>query len=434
MRVEVFHVGDGDCLLLSSTRTDRNGNEVEYRILADGGRKQPFRDHAREEIYGLDALDLVYVSHIDDDHISGILGMIEDLVVWRVHHHRHARGEPSPRPSFPEPPRIKEIWHNSLFELVGDELEPRIEASLAATAATFANATLPALSDLAASCQNLATGERSSMELSRRISTRQLDIARNRPRNELMHTESSRYRRIGPFTIRIIGPQQSALEALRLRWEKWLTENGDMLKRLQAEILDDEERLSAAEASTRSTPGISTALGDGTITEPNLASLMLLVQDQAGPTVLLTGDGSSEDILAGLRHHGKLDDDDRIHVDLLKVQHHAAEANVTREFVERVTADHYVFCGNGAHHNPEKTVVAALAEARLGVDRDQALGPASDFTFWFSSSKDTPGLQGRRVAHMTEIENLVESIAADHDREGRFHRRFLRQRPLVIDL
>ncbi len=51
--------------------------------------------------------------------------------------------------------------------------------------------------------------------------------------------------------------------------------------------------------------------------------------------------------------------------DSLKVQHHGASANVTSDFARRVTANHYLFCGNGAHHNPELEVVKAFAEARL---------------------------------------------------------------------
>ena len=88
--------------------------------------------------------------------------------------------------------------------------------------------------------------------------------------------------------------------------------------------------------------------------------------------MLLTGDGVSQEILDGLARHGKLDANGRIHVNVLKVQHHGALANVEADFVKRVTADHYVFCGNGAHHNPEIEVVEAFAKARLtGIDGER---------------------------------------------------------------
>jgi hypothetical protein len=435
MRVRAFHVGDGDCVLLSATRTTGDGGERTHHILVDGGRKSAFQDNARDELYELDQIDLVCVSHIDDDHISGVLGLIEDAVAWRVHRHREARGRPTRRPSWPEPPAVREIWHNSLFELVGDELEPLIESSLATTSAALAGVGPPALREYAAWCDNLASGERSSMELSRRISDRQLGIPRNRPRNRLMDVENGNYRRIGPFTIRIIGPDRTAIDRLATEWTEWLAANQRQLRELQSEMLADEGHL-AESMTAGAADGLGTGLGDGVedVTPPNLASLMLLVQESGGgPTVLLTGDGTSEDILAGLGHYGKLDDDGRIHVDLLKVQHHGAEANVTSDFVDRVTADHYLFCGNGGHHNPEPSVVEALAAARLGVGRDR-VGPDRPFHFWFTSSRATPGLSQNRKQHMTGLEELVDAMADQHDPDDRFAWTFLRRGGLTIDL
>jgi hypothetical protein len=52
------------------------------------------------------------------------------------------------------------------------------------------------------------------------------------------------------------------------------------------------------------------------------------------------------------------------HVDVLKVQHHGSDRNVTPEFFTRVTADHYVFSGNGQHGNPERNTLQMLADAR----------------------------------------------------------------------
>jgi beta-lactamase superfamily II metal-dependent hydrolase len=55
-----------------------------------------------------------------------------------------------------------------------------------------------------------------------------------------------------------------------------------------------------------------------------------------------------------------------LHVDVLKVQHHVAEFNIDEEFCRRITARHYVFCGNGEHENPDLDVVDAILNSRLG--------------------------------------------------------------------
>lgn len=432
MRVTFFHVGDGDCVLLTAT-TDDDGCERDHNILIDGGRKTQFREHARPELYQLDHIDLVCVSHIDDDHISGIVAMIDDAVRWRVHRYLEASDRRSRKPRFPEPPVIDEIWHNSLYELVGDALEPAIDASLTNTAAALGGSGSAALRRHAARCENLANGERSSMELSRRISSRQLGIPRNRPRNQVMAIDGSSIRRVGPFTIRIIGPTVEAVADLERTWAAWLRANTDMLKDLRSRMLEDEERLTDAMGGSAEA-SVATGLGDGSITAPNLASLMLLVQERdGGPTVLLTGDGSSQDILHGLDRQGRLAPDGTLHVDVLKVQHHGAEANVTTDFVDRVTANHYLFCGNGAHHNPERSVVEAMAKARLGVDQP-AVGPDQPFNFWFSSSPSTPGLTDRRKYHMGEIRDLVSDLARDHDPTDRFTSTFLDAGSATIEL
>jgi hypothetical protein len=71
-----------------------------------------------------------------------------------------------------------------------------------------------------------------------------------------------------------------------------------------------------------------------------------------------------------------------------------------------VTADHYIFCGNGAHSNPEMEVVEAFARIRL----DE---PGRPFKFWFTSSSRTSGLSEERRAHMEAIEALVDRLVAE---------------------
>jgi hypothetical protein len=144
---------------------------------------------------------------------------------------------------------------------------------------------------------------------------------------------------------------------------------------------------------------------------------MLLV-DEGGKSVLLTGDGHSADILAGLDRLGRLDSQGRLHVDVLKVQHHGSEHNVTESFFRDITADHYLFCANGAHHNPDLAVLEALIDQRLAVDDGRR------FKLWFNSSAalaSRPSYQ----EHMRKVETLVAKRAGKS--RGRLKVRFLRR-------
>jgi hypothetical protein len=140
---------------------------------------------------------------------------------------------------------------------------------------------------------------------------------------------------------------------------------------------------------------------------------MLLVEEN-GKSVLLTGDGHHADILKGLAQAGKLSSQGGLHVDVLKVQHHGSEHNLDEPFARKVTADHYIFCADGEHENPDARVVRAILDSRLGPQSKRSTNPEATrpFAFHFnSSSTATEGTDNR--AHMRGIERQVSNAAAN---------------------
>ena len=87
-------------------------------------------------------------------------------------------------------------------------------------------------------------------------------------------------------------------------------------------------------------------------------------RDAGGKSILLTGDARGDKILEGLETIGALEPGKTMHVDVLKVPHHGSSNNLTRNFFERITADHYVFSGDGEHGNPEREAFEMLFKAR----------------------------------------------------------------------
>ena len=424
MRLTAFHSADGDCLLLTS------GEAVPRRVLIDGGRKGSYEDNTRAFLGDLreagDKLDLICVSHIDDDHITGILRLVEDEIEWRAFEFLHSEDPAAAEPKAPRPPEVAEVWHNGLFSLVGDELGDVAENVIAMVATVLAGSPQAELRDRAAELDDIVTGERSSMELSRRLSPEQLAIPLNAPASGALLRRGSGTNPaaeqlvLGALQISLLGPSAGDIDALRTDWQEWIDANRTALEELHEKMLADEERLGALSSRLVANPMLDTALGQGLsgVTPANLASIMLLVEEGAH-SVLLTGDGASSAILDGLAYHGKLDASGCMHVGILKVQHHGAKANVTEDFVQRVTADHYVFCGNGAHHNPELEVIEAFAKARLeGISGSGPLGPPGEFKFWFTSSTGSPGLTESRKTHMEGVDQLVAALR--RGQEARF--------------
>src|SRR6187431_112492 len=120
MRLRVYQSDKGDCLLVSGTAGGH--------ILVDGGMRQAFQDHVRADLGKMaakkESLDLIYVSHIDQDHISGVLELLNTVMAWRVYEFRKKQGAKVKAPAFPKMPVIKEIWHNAFSDLLKENAGP----------------------------------------------------------------------------------------------------------------------------------------------------------------------------------------------------------------------------------------------------------------------------------------------------------------------
>lgn len=427
MKITVLPSDKGDCLLI----TAKDGTTM----LADGGMRGSYLKHVRPFLgeraaAGEDAIDLVYVSHIDQDHIAGVLQLMDDLVAWRVYEARKDDGWAEPE--FPRPPAPKAIWHNAFHEQVGRNAGP-IESMLAASAASIANSASPRLRELATEYREIATSIPEAIRLSRRVSPEQLGIPLNEPFGGklAMVREDAAPFGLGSMRVTIIGPFEDDLARLRTEWNAWLRDHREKLAELKRKAREDEELLGAS-ASAPLGLDADGGLGDrDAVTAPNLASLMLLLEED-GRRVVLTGDGHHREVARGLELAGVLPaDGGGGHVDVLKVQHHGSEHNIDRDFARRLTADHYVFCGNGKHENPDLCVLRALAESRVGPPARRSKNPEAGrpFTFWFSSGPDSPGAAR---SHMGEVEALVEDYAQQSG--GRLRFSFPADDPLELSL
>ncbi len=267
----------------------------------------------------------------------------------------------------------------------------------------------------------------------------------------MMRRANAKPIRVGSMSVSVLAPAEADLKRLRDDWNKWLKANKTVLGTINARAKHDAaalissgagfvqpmlaESVRAAEAlSDELNKELNKPLGNRKpITAPNLASLMLLVRE-GKKTILLTGDGHADDVTAGLSAL-KLLPKTGLHVDILKVPHHGAADNMTDDFATRITADHYVFCGNGFQTNPELAVIKRLADARLDPEKKATTAQAleKNFTFWFNCTSTTKNRPDQRE-HMKKVEKLVSSLKKSS--KGRMEVEFLRpdQSSRVIEL
>jgi hypothetical protein len=244
----------------------------------------------------------------------------------------------------------------------------------------------------------LALSVGDAIEVIWRIGMEQLDIPLNPAfGGELMLARPARPIQLGSLRITVLGPTAEELEELRSDWKKWLLKSAAQIERLRVQHRRDVEDLrsglSPAEIARLTQEMVLGIEKD--LTPPNLASLVLLVEEN-GKRVLLTGDAGDESLLKYLEAAQLMDAAGRIEVDVLKVPHHGAHNSFSPDFAERVRAANYIFCGDGEHHNPEPEVVAGYLQAV------QARPVASGTRFWFNWS----------AAHATEHLRLWQDVEA----------------------
>ena len=421
MDLTIFESDSGDCLLLEAASGQL--------VLCDGGMKNSLREHVREALAARAAgrdLELVYVSHIDNDHVNGVLQLLEDEAEWRVFDRHEADGDPIRRPKVPRPPKIKGILHNGFHAQVKAN-NTEIANLLGASASSLYATAVPGLIAAADEMQNIAAGIKEALIVSELIGPKALAIPLNRPPGAPKEARLLYAGRpgstfdIGSMAFTLVGPTAKELKDLGRGWTNFLRDPRSKIKEIRAELKKRVEEFSAGarEASPYDLGSWNGIPDYKNVTPPNIASLMFLVEE-AGKTLILTGDAQQDFILAGLERAGFLDDaeDDAafLHLDVLKVQHHGSDHNMDAKFARKVSADHYVFCGNGMHSNPDIATLDLVFESREGSDpARRTLAPQArnrKFHFWFSTTSAAAPASTERRRVFEAVEDHVESLVA----------------------
>jgi hypothetical protein len=330
--LDVRRARKGDCLIVHyGTNTDPG------LIVIDGGPAQVYEPHLKPRLSAIrDArgiassdplpVDLLMVSHIDDDHINGILELTGELV-----RAKQARQ--------PQRVKVRKFWHNTFDDIIGNNPEELRKAVTAAFGAA-ALAGDPDVEGLDPAAAKVLASLGQGIRL--RDDARNLALRVN-PDFEgrlVMADDNAAPIDMGKgLSFIVAGPMQPELVRLQKEHDAFLKKQ------------ESEKRSRGALASFTDT------------SIPNLSSIVVIAE-AGGKRMLLTGDARGDKILEGLELVGELTSTGTIHVDLLKMPHHGSDRNMETRFLERVVADHYVFSGDGEHGNPERGTLEMLLEAR----------------------------------------------------------------------
>lgn len=328
LRVEMLPAREGDCILIIYGEADRP-----CRVMVDGGRLATY-SAVRERFSRLpDAertFELLIVSHVDRDHIEGVLAMLED----------------------PDPPvGFKDIWFNGYDHLRDPDVE------------TF----------------GAVQGERLTVALQRHLDRWNAAFG---GRSVEKRSGQNQITLDGGLEITLLSPDRKKLEAMVPVWKKECEEAGlipGMAARRPA-LPDDLERMGSID--------INQLAGQAFVpdrAEANGTSIAILARYEE-QQVLLTADSHADLLIESLRPlataHG-----DRLRLDALKVPHHGSQHNLSTELLELVSCPRFLISTNGAYFGHPDAAAIARVIKHGGVRPELIFNYASDETLLWNNPR-----------------------------------------------
>lgn len=266
---------------------------------------------------------LAMVSHIDNDHITGISKLLT---------HVDRSNDPAVD--------LEGLWHNSFDDDIGT-------AELAMLA-DLGGVSRPIAASLGLSylVKEIAAGVASGKKL--RDQARRLGLVVNAGGQRPGFISEGDNADLGHGCgLRVLNPDRGQLEGLQLKWDGVANRLGN--------LSPAERRLVLAR------------IADDSLA--NISSIVVHIE-RNNRSMLLTGDARGNNIISGLGR-ANLMSNGRAHVDILKIPHHGSDRNVDTNFFQTVRADHYVFSGDRDENfgsNPDKATFQMVTEVR-GRDR-----------------------------------------------------------------
>jgi beta-lactamase superfamily II metal-dependent hydrolase len=315
LRMTMYPALDGDCLLLTW------GNSAKlWHMIIDLGRGATYK-RIRSDLKALGEIELLVISHVDADHIAGVIPLIRE----------------------DEPPFTpKRVWYNARPQLIAAR-------NRAAQIEPF--------------------GARQGEKLARGL------VHFGWPWNrefvsEVVSTDSGEaavpIRLDGGLTIRLLSPNDVGLIALIPNWD-------DELRRAKLRPFDpdaDEDPLDLRfePFGLLNVQKLADEDYSADPTEANGTAIALLAEFD-GKRILLAADAHSETLEAALRPLAAAEGG-RYKIDLLKVSHHGSKANTSKIFPTLIDCSRFSFSTNGDRHDhPDPQTIARFLTAFEDIEK-----------------------------------------------------------------
>jgi len=349
LTLQMLPAGCGDCLWLEYGK----GAAKRY-VIIDGGLTDTATalrqriDKARRE-RGVDTLDieLLVVTHIDNDHILGIIDLLKE-----------------------ETPglRVKDIWFNGRPQLMGLPTPPR-GGRRKRRAAADGPADLMGGADSADDGDSTDEDGLDASDLAAPVSA--ADLLGPQQGDQLSKVLSARSLPWNKHALwkggAVMIPDSGNLPSVKLAGGLKLTVLGPTIERLYKLCTVWVDVLGGNEGNADAGAGPDDLLGrrdtwppvwkDGEGRDPSAAngSSIMLLAEYDGHALLLAGDGYAPDIAAAIdRVRAQRNLAAPFPLDAFKLSHHASENNLTRDVLEGIDCRRFIVSTDGTvHRHPD---------------------------------------------------------------------------------
>ncbi|WP_371543369.1 hypothetical protein OG266_05490 [Streptomyces sp. NBC_00554] len=307
---------DGDCLLL-----EYGDDTFIRRILVDGGRSGTY-PLVKPTLAGLDGLvDVLVVTHVDQDHILGVLALLEDA---------------------DRPVEFGDVWFNGFDHLLDTE----------------------------------GFGAQDGEKLT------SLLLEQKVPWNDSFGGRSVEVgRELAWFddgsTMDVLSPDRAQLERLAPAWVKECAKNGLIPGRDPDEIpqVPGFEHFGGVNVDQ-----LAASVFKPDTSKTNISSIGLLFEFE-DKRVVLTGDADDRRLVASIRPRAEAEGG-RFHVDVLKVAHHGSDHNLSNELLDLIDCDRYLISTSGARHDHPNEIAIARILKHGGAEKELVFNYRDRAAIW----------------------------------------------------
>lgn len=327
-------VGTGDCLLITSDICN---------ILVDCGRYNNAVKRVLSE-NGIETLDLIIATHIDNDHIGGLINLIKEKTVTQIlfngFHHIPLENISNKQHEISDE-KYKCLKNYQSYFSLHTHNEDKVDAKQSLSLSEeIRKRNIP--------WNSIIDEERLSVDYKKEITIENVKITLLSPNDSQLRETYNEYRKFIYEKLGYLLEKDKKEDVFRSLYDLTQTKNI---------VQSDEYSISAYTTLSKSLISKYSREDLNTDTSiSNKASLAFIIEIE-DKKILILGDAHPDTIYESLN---KIERDKPIIFDAIKVSHHGSNKNTTNKLLSLIDSPIYIFCGGNNTDKPSEYTISKI--------------------------------------------------------------------------